>query len=143
MRAPERPRGLWHWGSDSVSWPRTPGWIAFAAFLAFGALGILVVSSATIALVASVVLADDGSESAGTAHALIRPGMTYWEVNDVTARLPNVRHGCVGAARPTFPPCDSLRVTGTGSWLASHSFRVSLDDKGVVTGLSSPEYDEW
>lgn len=61
----------------------------------------------------------------------------------MTEQLPNVTFGCNGDARPSYPPCRSVWVRGWGSRLSSHSFQVSLDEHGVVTGVSSPAYDAW
>jgi hypothetical protein len=126
-----------------MGWPRTPIGIAFGALLAVATLCVAVLAGSLVALLASVVLADDGSEAAQGAHRQIRVGMSLHEINDITARLPHVSWGCTGSAQPSYPPCRSAWVQGQGSWLSSYSFRVSLDERGVVTNVTPPEYDAW
>jgi hypothetical protein len=125
--------------STVKAWPRTPFGVLLAAATLIG-FGTLV---DIVGLFASVIFADDGSRRARDAHARIRVGMTFQELNEITATLPHTHWRCEGPAAPTYPPCTSLRVEGQGSWLSSHSFQVSVDRRGIVTAMTVPEYDAW
>lgn len=129
----------------AARWPRTPLGIASGVIIAgsvvvLAALGLLLVGVAAMAAVA-LGLSDDGSTAAKNAHAQLRVGMTYAEVNEVTSRLPAVHFTCGGEIRPAYPPCRRLKVSASGDWMASHSFEVALDEHGVVTGMSEPAWD--